>query len=61
LTLEKYAINGIDNWHLNSLSRSQLARTLRGDDSLRHRFPVLENVVQLPSLPQLDPDCPVST
>jgi hypothetical protein len=51
LTLEKHAIHGIDNWHLDSLSRGQLARALRGDDSFRDRFSVPENFFQRSPLP----------
>src|SRR5437762_715085 len=61
LALKEYTIHGINNWHLHSLAHCKLASALGGDDTLSHRFPILENVFQLPTLSYLDADCAIST
>src|SRR5882762_3455353 len=59
LTLEEYSVHGINNWHFHSLACRELASALRGDNSFRDGFSVLQDIFEPSSLPQLDTYSPI--
>ena len=61
LSLEEYAVYGIYDRHLYALPDRKLAGALSRHHSFRHRLGVLQNVVELSSLSELEPDRSVTT